>query len=108
MSFVPLARCRRALAVTAVVVVTLGAITADAARLRTRADARGDARDILVHVIGVPDLALSSSARWLRHPSQAEPGAAASEGPLSFDPDPAGALIAPPRALFEAMSVERQ
>jgi hypothetical protein len=106
MTFVPFARCRGAAVVTGAVVVALGAIPADAARLRARSEERADERATLVRVVGVPDLALSSSARWLRHPSQAEPGAAASEGPLSFDPDPAGALIAPPRALFGATGAE--
>lgn len=46
------------------------------------------------------DLALSSDARWLRHPSQSEPAAALSDAPGALDLDPAGGLIAPPRALW--------
>ena len=54
----------------------------------------------LVRLLGFPDLALSSSSRWLRHPSQAELGAAFADAPGSFDTDPAGAWVGPPRALL--------
>ena len=45
---------------------------------------------------GLSDLALSSSSRWLRHPSLAEPNAALWDAPLGLDVDPAGASIRRP------------
>lgn len=84
--------------------LALGAILVDADRRRA---ARDDARhDAVVRAVGLPDLALSSSARWLRHPSQAEAGAAGSDLPASLDVDPAGALIGPPRAILRIGGVE--
>ena len=44
---------------------------------------------------GMPDLALSSSSRWLRAPTQSERTAPLADAPISFDSDPAGALIGP-------------
>lgn len=65
------------------------------------ADARRRAsREATTRVVGTADLALSSSSRWLRHPSQAEPGAAFADAPASLDPDPAGAAIGPPREVL--------
>jgi hypothetical protein len=79
-----------------------------ASLLRHRDATHDTARLRLVELIGTADLVLSSSARWLRHPSQAEAGAAAADGPLSFDTDPAGAWIGPPRALLgEGMPAPR-
>jgi hypothetical protein len=46
------------------------------------------------------DLALSGGARWLRSPSLEEPGAAFADGPALPDPDPAGGVMAPPRAIW--------
>ncbi len=43
-----------------------------------------------VHRTGSADLALSSTSRWLRHPSLAEPGAACQDGPPCIDTEPAG------------------
>lgn len=42
------------------------------------------------------DLALSGGSRWLRAPSMEEPTAAFADGPAVPDPDPAGAMMAPP------------
>jgi hypothetical protein len=50
----------------------------------------------IVRLLGLADLALSSSSRWLRHPSITEPGAAFADGPAILDNDPAGAVIGPP------------
>ena len=55
-------------------------------------------RRAAVRSIGFADLVLSSSARWLRHPSQVELAAPFQDGPASFDVDPAGAVIGPPIA----------
>ncbi len=48
------------------------------------------------------DLALSGGARWLRNPSLEEPGAAFADGPALPDPDPAGGVMSPPRAMWNA------
>jgi hypothetical protein len=54
----------------------------------------------IVRLLGVADLALSSSSRWLRHPSVSEPGAPFAEGPAILDNDPAGAVIGPPHEVL--------
>jgi hypothetical protein len=83
---------------TVALAVAFAAMLLDADRRR---DARDAARhDAVVTLAGTGDLALSSSARWLRHPSQAEPGAAFSDLPASLDVDPAGAWIGPPREIL--------
>lgn len=96
--FEPLRRVRVAAAALGLLLVALTGVLVDAhLRRAARDDARMDAAVILT---GTPDLALSSSARWLRHPSQAEPGAALADLPASLDVDPAGALIGPPREIL--------
>ncbi|HEY8429688.1 MAG TPA: hypothetical protein VIL20_14990 [Sandaracinaceae bacterium] len=88
----------------ALAVGALAAVLLDAARLRAARDAARHAA--VVELVGTSDLALSSSARWLRHPSQAEPGAPFSDAPASLDVDPAGAWIGPPRRLLEVGALE--
>lgn len=90
---------------TLALVVAFSAMLVDAERRRaSRDDARQDAA---VALAGTSDLALSSSARWLRHPSVSEPGAAFSDLPASLDVDPAGAWIGPPRAILSAVGAGR-
>lgn len=48
----------------------------------------------IARVTGLPELALSASSTWLRHPALAVPSAAVSDAPLGLDVDPAGAVIA--------------
>ncbi len=79
-------------------VVAFSAMLADAERRRASRDAAR--HDAAVALTGTSDLALSSSARWLRHPSLSEPAAAFSDLPASLDVDPAGAWIGPPRAIL--------
>ena len=74
----------------------LGLVAIDAHR---RARAVSSLEIALVAATGSADLALSSSASWLRHPSVAEP-AAACIGPTCLDTDPAGLAIPPRRAGF--------
>jgi hypothetical protein len=82
--------------------VALSAVVIDAARRRD-ADRRPRAdRAQLAAAIGLADLALSSGARWLRHPSQVEPAAAIADAPGALDVDPAGALVSPSRDLLGA------
>lgn len=69
------------------------------------ADARR-ARLEVVRLTGLPELALSSGARWLRHPSQVEPAAALSDAPGALDVDPAGVGTTPPRFPGEGVRLE--
>lgn len=97
----PRARLRR-LAAAALGLVLLSGLSVGHALWRRAEDARTlPARRALVRGLGFADLALSSSARWLRHPSQVEPTAPFADLPASWDPDPAGALIGPPEPLEE-------
>ena len=68
----------------------------DAAAQRARRQERNPQVESIVRLLGVADLALSSSSRWLRHPSVTEPGAPFADGPGILDNDPAGAMIGPP------------
>ena len=91
-------RSRRTLLI-AVLVFDAIAVAYAAVDTRARQGARErslEARLALAEVIGSPDLALSSSSRWLRHPSLSEPSAAFADGPATFDTDPGGAFV-PPR-----------
>ena len=93
-------RTALALALGAVLGLALVGVTLDASRRRHGDHAARDARARLAASTGLPDLALSSGARWLRHPSQAEPAAAISDAPGALDVDPAGGWIGPPRAVL--------
>jgi hypothetical protein len=78
-------------------------VAAPALHARARRAGAGPAREIRVaaaRVLGMPDLVLSTSSRWLRHPSQSEPGAAFADAPASLDVDPGGAIVGPPLELF--------
>jgi len=94
-------RVTSAMALVALLALALAAVLADAARRRDLDRSRVDARRTLVRALGTADLCLSSSSRWLRHPSLSEPGAPFADVPASLDTDPAGALISAPRALYE-------
>lgn len=87
-------------------VVALASVGLDAARRRAERASMQARMGAIVALTGASDLALSSSARWLRHPSHAEPGAAFSDLPASLDVDPAGAWIGPPRAILEVGAIE--
>jgi hypothetical protein len=100
-------RARIVLAALAIALAAVLAISADAARQR----ATERSADAIVSLTGLPDLALSSSVRWLRHPSQSEPGAAASDVVHGLDVDPAGGMIGPPRAIYlevDAIEIHRR
>lgn len=100
---VPIRRLRALAIALGLCGLLVAGVLVDAARRRAARDAEPSHR-ALVEVIGLADLALSSSARWLRHPSQAEPGAATADLPSGLDVDPAGALIGPPREILSAGS----
>ena len=99
---------RRRSVLLALVLAAFGlcGIFVDAARRRALRDESSAQNAAVVDVTGLADLALSSSARWLRHPSQTEAGAAMSDLPSSLDVDPAGALIGPPRAILGVGGVD--
>jgi hypothetical protein len=91
-------RLRRAAVGAGVLAAALGAVLVDAAARRERLHGpqAARARAAAVRLAGVADLALSSSSRWLRHPSQVELAAAVQDGPASLDVDPAGLVLGPP------------
>ena len=67
----------------------------DAAGRRAERASRQAEREAAVRLLGTADLFLSSSSRWIRHPSLSEPGAAFQEMPAGLDVDPAGGVIGP-------------
>jgi len=71
------------------------AVVLDANRRLGEADP-ASARAV-VRLVGTADLALSSNARWLRHPSHVEPWAAVADQPATLDTEPAGAILGPQR-----------
>jgi hypothetical protein len=75
--------------------IALDAATKRASRRQSQSEV-----EVVVRFLGSADMALSSASRWLRHPSLSEPGAAFADAPAILDADPAGAMIAPPRALL--------
>jgi hypothetical protein len=88
------------LALVAFAVLVLVAIGADASRRRSQRAGEQPSIDLVAHRLPAPDLALSGGARWLRSPGLEEPGAAFEEGPAVPDADPAGGVMAPPRAIW--------
>lgn len=88
-------RIRQAAVLVLVCVAVSTSVLVDAARRRHGVSRRS--AQAVVRVTGLPDLALSSTARWLRHPSQVEPWAAVADLPASLDTEPAGVVIGPPR-----------
>lgn len=95
-SFVPGRRVKRAAIACLCGVLLAGAIAVDASLRTARHASQTSSRRATVKTLGFADFALSSSARWLRHPSQVERMAPFQDLPASFDTDPAGALQGPP------------
>lgn len=84
------------------------AITAVALDAHQRSAAQSDeALRAFVHRTGSADLALSSTSRWLRHPSLAEPGAACQDGPPCIDTEPAGMAFDEARELHSVTLTAR-
>jgi hypothetical protein len=78
-------------------------LLAIAVHASTRRSARAREQPAIERVatrLASSDLALSGGARWLRSPSLEEPGAAFADGPALPDPDPAGGVMSPPRAVW--------
>ena len=95
-SYVPGRRPRRAAAVMLSMAVLVVLAFFDASVRSSRNASETSSRRATVRTLGFADFALSSSARWLRHPSQVERMAPFQDLPASFDTDPAGALQGPP------------
>jgi hypothetical protein len=94
---------RRAFVAVALVLalpVSVVGIAADASARRARKAREQPAIEAIARRLPSNDLALSGGARWLRTPSLEEPGAAFADGPALPDPDPAGGIMAPPRAMW--------
>lgn len=96
-------RLRLAAAVALGSSLVLALTFVDAYRAHARLASRPRA-EAVTHLLGQPDLALSSSARWLRHPSGVEPWAAVADLPAALDTEPAGGLLGPPTALFDLVA----
>lgn len=92
---------RRLRAVSGALAALALAVLLAALHARTRTSGDPDAIDAFVARTGSSELALSTTSRWLRHPSSAEPGAACQDQPPCLDTDPAGLAIAAPRASFD-------
>lgn len=92
-------RIRWLAVVSIALVLALGSIALDASARRAAEQPARAARRALAARIGLADLALSSGARWLRHPSQVEPAAPLADAPGALDVDPAGAWVGVPRPI---------
>jgi hypothetical protein len=101
MPYAPGKRPIRLLLVAALYGLVVLGVSLDAGVRRQREIARRDQVRAVVGLLGFGDLALSSGARWLRHPSQTEAGAAFADLPGALDIDPAGAAIGPPLPLLK-------
>lgn len=88
-----------ALVVLALPLVVTG-LSVDAHLRRARAERGQPVTDAVAVRLPSPDMALFGGARWLRAPTLEEPGAAFADGPGAVDPDPAGGLVAPPKAAW--------
>lgn len=101
---------RRRLGGLALVVVgaglALALVAVDAAQRVREGEAAQAEVARTVRVTGLPELALSTSSSWLRHPALAPPSGGAADSPSGLDVDPAGAAI-PRRAHERTLSVER-
>ena len=97
---------RSALALVVVMALALAGVWTHAGLLRARSERGLAVCAAIVTATGSADLALSSGARWLRHPTSAEP-AAGCAGPTCLDTDPAGLALPPPREIFSAEGERR-
>ena len=93
---------KAALAMLLAIPLVLGWICFDARSRRTDRAADEKAISAVARRLPSSDLALSGGARWLRNPSLEEPAAAFADGPALPDPDPAGGVMSPPRAIWNA------
>ena len=101
MHYIPRQRLRYLLAACVLATIACAAVGFDAHVRRQREAGRIERTRAVVALLGFGDLALSSGARWLRHPSQTEPGAPFADLPGAVDIDPAGAALGPPLPVLE-------
>ncbi len=100
MTYLPLARTKLLGAFGLLLAALLVATAVDARARRARHEPLAAMSRAVVRTLGTPDLALSSSSRWLRHPSQSEPGAPFADAPATLDVDPGSAVVGPPLELL--------
>jgi hypothetical protein len=93
---------KAAVALLLAIPLVFGWICFDARSRRAERAADEQAITAVARRLPSSDLALSGGARWLRNPSLEEPGAAFADGPALPDPDPAGGVMSPPRAMWNA------
>ncbi|HEY2515948.1 MAG TPA: hypothetical protein VGI39_33990 [Polyangiaceae bacterium] len=98
---------RAALALLLVLPASLTVIALDGAARRRARERQQPAVEALAAYLPSNDLALAGGARWLRSASLEEPGAAFQDGPALPDPDPAGAVMAPPREMWTEEALRR-
>lgn len=84
-------------AYTALCLVLLAFICADARRCTGGGLADRASRRALVGALHLTDLALFTEARYTRHPSMADRHTPFQDHPLSLEHFPSGSLISPPR-----------
>jgi hypothetical protein len=96
-----------AIALALVLPVSIAVIAFDASARRSARGKEQPAIDAIARRLPSNDLALAGGARWLRAPSMEEPGAAFADGPALPDPDPAGGIMAPPRAIWIESAPDR-
>jgi hypothetical protein len=94
------AKAQVAMAAIGLALVLLAVVVLDARARRARRAADQARIDAVARVLPSNGLALSGGARWLRAPAVEEPAAAFADAPALPDPDPAGGLMAPPKALW--------
>jgi hypothetical protein len=102
---------RQRLLVLALVTLGLGVagivLALDGRARVTRGGAAREHTARIARVTGLPELALSASSTWLRHPALAAPSAAVFDAPLGLDVDPAGAVI-PTRGREPEITLRRE
>lgn len=90
---------RIAISIGVVLGAAIAGVAVDAHARRTNGRGAAATSAAIARATGSVDLALSSGARWLRHPTSAEPAAGCS-APTCLDTDPAGLALPPPRETF--------
>jgi len=100
MHYIPHQRLRALLLASLIGAVAVTWVGLDVRARRAHEAERASQTRAVVSLLGFADLALSSDARWLRHPGQTEPGAPFADLPGAVDIDPAGSALGPPRAIL--------
>ena len=88
-------------------VLVLGAVAWHAHARTVERRHQQAAIDAITQLLPAPDLSFAGSARHRRFPSLEEPGAAFADAPAAPDLDPAGAAVAPPKAMYADLEAPR-